>query len=273
MLDEVIPWIRDGARRGAAVTGELDSALSTSASRPRSRRGGERIWREIVRYLQRYVRAGAVLDLACGEGYFIRYVRARERWATRCPRHVGRAARRTSGSSRATGSALREVLPRRSLRHRLHEQLPRAPAVPGGRWCEQLEVVRDLLAPGGRVIVLQPNIRLVGGPLLGPPRPPRRADRGARCGRPPRVAGLVEVRTIVRFLPYTTKSRFPQHPLLVRAYLAFPPAWWLLGKQTLFIAEPPVSDTAARAGTGRPSSRSSSRSTTRARRSSRCSGR
>jgi hypothetical protein len=51
------------------------------------------------------------------------------------------------------------------------------------------------------------------------------------------VAGLREVRTIVRFLPYTTKSRLPQHPMLVRAYLAFRPAWWVMGKQTLFIAE------------------------------------
>jgi hypothetical protein len=35
------------------------------------------------------------------------------------------------------------------------------------------------------------------------------------------------------------KSHFPQHPLLVRAYLAFPPAWLLLGKQTLYLGEKP----------------------------------
>ena len=47
----------------------------------------------------------------------------------------------------------------------------------------------------------------------------------------------IEVRT--RFLPYSTKSRLPKHPALVRAYLAFPTAWRLLGKQTLYVGERP----------------------------------
>ena len=40
---------------------------------------------------------------------------------------------------------------------------------------------------------------------------------------------------IVPFLPYTTKGRLPQHPRLVRADLRLPPAWWLLGSQTLYV--------------------------------------
>ena len=39
----------------------------------------------------------------------------------------------------------------------------------------------------------------------------------------------------MRFLPYTTKSRLPQAPTLVRAYLAVRPAWLLLGRQTLYV--------------------------------------
>ena len=53
------------------------------------------------------------------------------------------------------------------------------------------------------------------------------------------MAGFKTKSVIARFLPYTTKSRIPQHPLLVRAYLNFPPAWLLLGKQTLYIGEKP----------------------------------
>ena len=49
------------------------------------------------------------------------------------------------------------------------------------------------------------------------------------------LAGLRTVEVIVRFLPYTTKSRLPQSPRLVRAYLAFRPAWRVLGKQTLYV--------------------------------------
>jgi len=50
---------------------------------------------------------------------------------------------------------------------------------------------------------------------------------------------VVLERVVVRFLPYTTKSRLPQHPALVRAYLQFRLAWWLLGGQTLYIGRRP----------------------------------
>lgn len=38
-----------------------------------------------------------------------------------------------------------------------------------------------------------------------------------------------------KFLPYTTKSKIPQHPLLVRYYLKTKFAWKILGKQFLVI--------------------------------------
>ena len=97
-------------------------------------------------------------------------------------------------------------------------------------------MVHDLLKVGGRVIVLQPNIRLTAAAYWDfidhhTPLTERSLEEAAL------TAGLEPVKTIVRFLPYTTKSRLPQSPWLVRAYLAFPPAWRLMGKQTLFIAE------------------------------------
>ena len=54
------------------------------------------------------------------------------------------------------------------------------------------------------------------------------------------MAGFRTKDVITRFLPYTTKSRMPQHPLLVRAYLRVPLAWALLGKQTLYLGEKPA---------------------------------
>ena len=84
----------------------------------------------------------------------------------------------------------------------------------------QLKVVRDVLRPGGRVIVLQPNIRLVGGAYWDfldhkTPLTERSLEEAAQ------TAGLETERLITRFLPYTTKSRFPQRGWLVRGYLAF----------------------------------------------------
>ena len=51
------------------------------------------------------------------------------------------------------------------------------------------------------------------------------------------LAGLRTRDLITRFLPYSTKGRLPSHPLLVRAYLQCRPAWWLLGRQTLYVGE------------------------------------
>ena len=53
------------------------------------------------------------------------------------------------------------------------------------------------------------------------------------------LAGFREETLIKRFLPYNTKMRISKNPSLVRAYLRFPPAWLLLGKQSLLVAEKP----------------------------------
>ena len=71
---------------------------------------------------------------------------------------------------------------------------------------------------------------------------------------------------VTRFLPYSTKGRLPSARLLTRAYLAFPPAWLVMGKQTALRRDPRDD----RSGSA-PNWRSSCRSTTRANRSSRSS--
>jgi SAM-dependent methyltransferase len=101
---------------------------------------------------------------------------------------------------------------------------------------EQLGVVHSLLKPGGRVLVMQPNIRLIGGSYWDflDHRTPLTEKSLVEAAT---TAGLSTVRLITRFVPYTTKSRWPQHPLLVRAYLAAPFAWRIFGRQTLFLGE------------------------------------
>ena len=50
------------------------------------------------------------------------------------------------------------------------------------------------------------------------------------------VSGFKVEKSIARFLPFTTKSKIPKHPLLVRAYLMFPPIWRVMGKQAFVLA-------------------------------------
>jgi SAM-dependent methyltransferase len=96
--------------------------------------------------------------------------------------------------------------------------------------------IRRILRPGGRLLILQPNIRLAPGafwdffdhhlPL---------SDRSMTEAL--ELAGLPVTLCWPRFLPLTTKSRLPQAPWLVSLYLSLRPAHWLLGKQFFIVAE------------------------------------
>ena len=94
---------------------------------------------------------------------------------------------------------------------------------------------RRLLRPGGRLMILQPNVRLLPGAYWD------FFDHHTPLTERSLVEALtmldMDIRRVIgRFLPYTTKSLLPQSPALVRLYLRFPPAWWLLGKQSFVLA-------------------------------------
>jgi SAM-dependent methyltransferase len=197
----------------------------------------EAIWREVGRFLQRYVVANArVVDIACDLGYFIRNIEAGERWATDI-RDVGATLPPDVHFIRASGLDLADVLPNDSFDLAFFsnylEHLPSTEAV-----LEQLRVTYALLKPGGRVLILQPNIRLIGGSYWDF-IDHQTALTDKSLAEAATMAGFRTKSVIARFLPYTTKSRWPQHPLLVRAYLNVPPAWFVFGKQTLYLGEKP----------------------------------
>jgi len=201
------------------------------ASDTERRRG---IWLELARYLQQYVPADArVLEIACDQGGFINNIAAADRWAVDVRdvrQHLDPAVQflQADGleiANRLSAASFDVVFMSNYLEH----------LASGEAVLEQLRVVRDLLKPGGRVVVIQPNIRLVGGSYWDfLDHKTALTDRSLEeAGQ---TAGLETVELIARFLPYTTKSRFPQHRRLVRAYLALRPAWLLFGRQTLYIA-------------------------------------
>lgn len=99
---------------------------------------------------------------------------------------------------------------------------------------ECLAEAHRVLKPGGKIIVMQPNIRVVKErfydysdhslPLT---------EKGMAEALAANGFALEEVRT--RFLPYTTKSRYPKWPWLVRLYLLFPPAHYFIGGQMFLV--------------------------------------
>ncbi len=128
----------------------------------RERSAKEAVWREIGRFLQRrYIpEASRVIDIATDRGYFIRNITAAERWATDLrdtSAHMPEGVRFVQSD----GLALADAVPKDYFdvvfMSNYLEHLDSAESV-----IEQLRVARRLLRTGGRVIVLQPNIKLVG---------------------------------------------------------------------------------------------------------------
>lgn len=178
----------------------------------------------------------AVLDLGAGWGEFINQVSAHHRYAM----DLNSATR----SKLVDGVTLLEQdcsatwpLPDGSLdvvfTSNFFEHLFNKAAL-----SRTLAEVARCLRPGGRLICMGPNARLVPGaywdffdhhlPLT---------DRSL-C-EAVRLAGLRVDRSESRFLPYTMAGKRTPPAFMIRLYLALPWAWRIMGKQFLVIASKP----------------------------------
>lgn len=101
---------------------------------------------------------------------------------------------------------------------------------------DTLKEIHRILRPGGTLMVLQPNIRLVGNQYWD------YVDHTL----PLTEKSLHEAFSLtkfqlthekVRFLPYTANSKIPAWPVLIKMYLKFPLAQLMMGKQTFVIGK------------------------------------
>jgi ubiquinone/menaquinone biosynthesis C-methylase UbiE len=201
----------------------------------RDRQRKERIWRVLCQsYFQQYVKAtDTVLDIACGQGEFIRNIQCRRKIAVDLNREVQQHLPADIEYHCSPAHELVAV-PAQSVDvcfiSNFFEHLPSKDAMDA-----VLLEVRRVLRKGGILINMQPNIRYEPGRYwdfydhILPLSHLSAAEGLAKHG-------YVIEKLIPRFLPFTTKSALPQHPLLVRAYLALPLAWHFMGGQFLVIA-------------------------------------
>ncbi|MFH0863355.1 MAG: class I SAM-dependent methyltransferase [Candidatus Altiarchaeota archaeon] len=195
----------------------------------------QRIWGTLCScFFQKYVPSDAkVLDIGAGFCEFINNIRAAQKTAVDLNPDTRRMAAAdvsvvtspATDLSRIGDSSIDVVFSSNLLEH-----LPRPDIV------KALNEMRRVLKPGGQLLLMVPNIRY--------------------CSRdywmffdhvtPLDDRALVEVlelngfrveEDIPRFLPYTTKSRLPKAPLLVKLYLRLRFLWTIFGQQAFIRAQ------------------------------------
>lgn len=196
------------------------------------------IWKVLcTEYFNRYVRpTDTVVDIGAGYCEFINNIPAARKIAVDLNPDVRRFAgpeveiinESCTAISKLEADSVDAVFMSNFLEH-----LPNKDLV-----LDTFRETRRILKPGGRVIVLQPNIRYLPGEYWDffdhhTPLTEKSLVEGLQ------LAGLDPTVVIAQFLPYTTKSRLPKAAWLVSLYLKFPPAWRLLGKQALVVATKP----------------------------------
>lgn len=203
------------------------------------RRAKARLWKTLYRsFFRRYIPVdGTVLDVGAGYCDFINQVEARRRIAVDLNPDTVRTADAGVEVFTLTLERMGDVIAPESVdlafASNVFEHF-RGPDT----LLEVLQAIRQILKPGGRLIIMQPNVRWVGGAFwdyVDHTLPLTEKGMVEAC----KMSGFEILECRSRFLPYTTKSWYPQWLPLIRLYLALRPAQWLLGKQMLLVTRRP----------------------------------
>lgn len=202
------------------------------------------VWKVLCEhFFQRYVpRESTVLELASGYGEFLRHIRAAKKLAVdlnpEAERFVPAGAEfhlRGADDLSCFGDASVDVC----FSSNFFEHLPSKEIMD-----RVLKEALRVLRPGGVYVAMQPNLRYAPGeywdyydhvlPLTH-----------LSCREAFEKAGFTVQELIDRFVPFSTSSKLPQHPALVRLYLSVPLAWRVLGRQFVIVGSKPAASPSA----------------------------
>lgn len=195
------------------------------------------IWEVLCKhFFQKWVRTtDTVIDLASGQGEFINNITSTKRIAldfnpdaknyldSDIEFHFGKAQKMTDNLGPEIGDILFTSNFLEHLQNK--EELDTV-----------LEQIKTVLKPGGRFLIMGPNLRYLAGKYWD------YYDHHLGLTHLSLSEALrlkdFEIETCIdKFLPYTTKSKLPQFPWLVWLYLKLPFAWRILGKQFFIVAK------------------------------------
>lgn len=195
----------------------------------------EVMWKILCKdYFQKFINKNdTVLDLAAGYCEFINNIQCKEKIAVDLNQKTKDKAAKGVKVYKALSTALPKKLTNSVdvvFTSNFFEHLDSK-----NELIDTLKEVHRVLKPGGKLMVLQPNIRLVGNKYWD------YVDHTL----PLTEKSLYEALHLtdfeqeyckVRFLPYTANSRVPALPILIKLYLRLSPAQFVMGKQTFVVA-------------------------------------
>lgn len=200
------------------------------------RKRKDKIWQYLCQYaFQRFIfPIDTVMDLGAGNGEFINHIKCKKKIAIDMNPDTKKYAYedvevldlKPNGLKKKFSKKIDKVFVSNFFEH-LNSK---------SELLEFIDVIYEVLKPGGMVIVMQPNIKLVNGKYWD------FVDHKL----PLTAASLVEafeisnykiVDVIEKFLPFTTKNSLPVFPWMIYLYLKIPP-WLHIGAgQSLVVAQ------------------------------------
>jgi SAM-dependent methyltransferase len=197
------------------------------------------IWKVLCQsFFQRFIRASdTVVDVACGYGEFLNNISANKKIAVDLNSDALKFLNSDIKFYQCKATNLGSVI------------AGQADVVFTSNFLEHLEDKKTLdmfldqvmtaLKPGGKYLILGPNLRYLPGQYwdfydhhLGLTH--------LSLSEALLLKGFNIQICIDRFLPFTTQGALPTHPWLVWIYLKVPFTWKLLGKQFFIVAQKPL---------------------------------
>lgn len=203
-----------------------------------------RIWQVLCRYFfQKFIsKESVVVDIAAGYCEFINNIQAKEKIAfdinADTKAHANKDVRVIENSFFDMDRLLQGQKVDIIFASNIFEHLESKDQVilAMQKCCNTLKY--NSLMGGGKLMILQPDIRYAGAAYWDF-IDHKIALTGEALIEAGEMCGLKLTYRIRKFLPYTTKSKLPQHPLLIWLYLKFMPiSGFLLGQQTFLVFEP-----------------------------------
>jgi len=192
------------------------------------------VWKVLCEdYFQQFVpRSSTVLEIASGYGEFIRHIFAARKIAVDL--NPDSETCLPEGIEFHLGSAtdlgmLEDASIDVCFSSNFFEHLPSKEVMD-----QVLIEARRVLKPGGIYLAMQPNLRCEPGrywdyydhvlPLTH-----------VSCREAFIKAGFEVTKVVDQFIPFSTDSKLPQHPLLVKTYLRIPLLWRIFGGQFVIV--------------------------------------